>query len=282
MKKLVSLLLAVLMVASLAACGSKTTESAQGSAAAEPTSDGTTLKILDAEYVTEDYAIAIAKEHTELLEQINTALNALIADGTLQQVVDYYISGEGELPAFQQDVADDAPVLSMACSADFAPYEFYDGDDIVGIDPVTAGLIADQLGMKLEITDTNFDTIIPSVVSGKADIGMSGMSVTEERLENVNFSDSYATGVQVIVVPEGSDITSADDILAKIEAGEDVQIGTQIGTTGNIYSSEDFGEDHVQSFTKYHDAFQALVTGKIDCIIMDSAPAEAFVAANNG
>lgn len=283
MKKFVSLLLAVLMVASLAACGQK------DDAGTSPAPDESTakLKILDTEYVTEDYAIAVNKGNTELLEKINGALKNLIDDGTVQEVVDFYVSGKGELPAFQQNVAADAEVLTMATNAEFPPYEFYDGEAIVGIDAVVAALIADQLGMKLEISDMAFESIIPALTSGKADMAMAGLTVTDERKASVDFSESYATGVQVIIVREDSDITSADDITAKIEQGEDIQIGCQNATTGFIYASatpEDggFGEDHVQAFPKGADAVQALVTGKIDCVIIDNEPAKAFVAANNG
>ncbi len=279
MKKFITLLLAVLMVASLAACGSNNSApAAEGSADAASVQ----LKILDSEYVTEDYAIAVAKENTDLLNNINTALTALIADGTVAQVVDYYVSGEGELPAFQQDVAADAEVLTMGTNAAFPPYEFYENETIVGIDAVIAGLIADQLGMKLEIQDMDFDAIIPAVVSGKIDMGMAGMTVTDERLQSVSFSESYATGVQVVIVPEGSPIESVDQLFSLIEDGEDVQIGTQNATTGFIYASDDFGEDHVQAFNKGADAVQALVTGKLTCVIIDNEPAKAFVAANNG
>jgi len=284
MKKFITLLLAVLMVASLAACGSKNEAAPAGSDAAESeaAASATALKILDTEYVTEDYAIAVAKENEDLLGQINTALTALIADGTVAQVVDYYVSGEGELPAFQQDVAADAEVLTMGTNAAFPPYEFYENDAIVGIDAVIAGLIADQLGMKLDIQDMDFDAIIPAVVSGKVDMGMAGMTVTEERLESVSFSESYATGVQVVIVPENSPIETVDQLFSLIEDGEDVQIGTQNATTGFIYASDDFGEDHVQAFNKGADAIQALVTGKLTCVIIDNEPAKAFVAANNG
>ena len=285
MKKFITLLLAVLMVASLAACGSKEpAPAADGSAeaAAEPADASVQLKILDTEYVTEDYAIAVAKENTDLLDSINTALTALIADGTVAQVVDYYVSGEGELPAFQQDVAADAEVLTMGTNAAFPPYEFYENETIVGIDAVIAGLIADELGMKLEIQDMDFDAIIPAVVSGKIDMGMAGMTVTDERLQSVSFSESYATGVQVVIVPEGSPIETVDQLFSLIEDGEDVQIGTQNATTGFIYASDDFGEDHVQAFNKGADAVQALVTGKLTCVIIDNEPAKAFVAANNG
>lgn len=285
MKKIITLLLAVLMVASLAACGSKEpAPAADGSAeaAAEPADASVQLKILDTEYVTEDYAIAVAKENTDLLDSINTALTALIADGTVAQVVDYYVSGEGELPAFQQDVAADAEVLTMGTNAAFPPYEFYENETIVGIDAVIAGLIADELGMKLDIQDMDFDAIIPAVVSGKIDMGMAGMTVTDERLQSVSFSESYATGVQVVIVPEGSPIETVDQLFSLIEDGEDVQIGTQNATTGFIYASDDFGEDHVQAFNKGADAVQALVTGKLTCVIIDNEPAKAFVAANNG
>ena len=285
MKKFITLLLAVLMVASLAACGSNNSApTAEGSAeaASEPADASVQLKILDSEYVTEDYAIAVAKENTDLLDSINTALTALIADGTVAQVVDYYVSGEGELPAFQQDVAADAEVLTMGTNAAFPPYEFYENETIVGIDAVIAGLIADQLGMKLDIQDMDFDAIIPAVVSGKIDMGMAGMTVTDERLQSVSFSESYATGVQVVIVPEGSPIETVDQLFSLIDEGEDVQIGTQNATTGFIYASDDFGEDHVQAFNKGADAVQALVTGKLTCVIIDNEPAKAFVAANNG
>ena len=285
MKKFITLLLAVLMVASLAACGSNNSApAAEGSAeaASEPADASVQLKILDTEYVTEDYAIAVAKENTDLLASINTALTALIDNGTVAQVVDYYVSGEGELPAFQQDVAADAEVLTMGTNAAFPPYEFYENETIVGIDAVIAGLIADELGMKLEIQDMDFDAIIPAVVSGKIDMGMAGMTVTDERLQSVSFSESYATGVQVVIVPEGSPIETVDQLFSLIDEGEDVQIGTQNATTGFIYASDDFGEDHVQAFNKGADAVQALVTGKLTCVIIDNEPAKAFVAANNG
>ena len=283
MKKFITLLLAVLMVASLAACGSKEpAPAADGSAEGEAAASGVQLKILDSEYVTEDYAIAVAKENTDLLDSINTALTALIDNGTVAQVVDYYVSGEGELPAVQQDVAADAEVLTMGTNAAFPPYEFYENETIVGIDAVIAGLIADQLGMKLDIQDMDFDAIIPAVVSGKVDMGMAGMTVTDERLESVSFSESYATGVQVVIVPEGSPIETVDQLFSLIDEGEDIQIGTQNATTGFIYASDDFGEDHVQAFNKGADAVQALVTGKLTCVIIDNEPAKAFVAANNG
>lgn len=182
---------------------------------------------------------------------------------------------------------DDSKTLVMATNATFPPYEYYEGSEMVGIDVEIAQAIADKLGMELEITDMDFNAILGAVSSGKADMAMAGLSVTPDRLQEVDFSDSYCTGIQVMIVPEGSDITCADDILAKIEAGEDFQIGCQIATTGYIYASDTvenggFGEDHVQAYPAGADAIAALMSGKLDCVIIDNEPAKAFVAQNDG
>ena len=173
-------------------------------------------------------------------------------------------------------------VLTMATEATFPPYEFYDGDKIIGIDVEVAGAIAEKLGMELEVTDIAFDSIIPGVQTGKYDIGMAGMTVTEERLEEVNFSSSYATGVQVVIVKDGSSITSVDDLFAD---GANNVIGTQTGTTGFLYATwdiEDEGLGTVKSFAKTTDAIEALKNGQVDCVILDNEPAKALVAANEG
>ena len=130
--------------------------------------------------------------------------------------------------------------------------------------------------MKLEIVDTKFDAIIPGVQSGKYDMGMAGMTVTPEREQSVSFSNSYATGIQSIIVKEGSDIKSVDDL------SSETKIGVQLGTTGDIYASDDFGADAVAQYDKGADAVQALIAGKVDCVIIDNEPAKAFVAANTG
>ena len=166
--------------------------------------------------------------------------------------------------------------LVMATNAEFPPYEYKEGEQIVGIDAEIAQAIADKLDMELEIVDTGFDSIIPGVQAGKYDMGMAGMTVTEERLESVNFSTSYATGVQVIIVPEGSAIASVEDITSE------TKIGVQVATTGCIYAEDDYGMDAVSEFNKGADAVQALLSGKIDCVIIDNEPAKAFVAANEG
>lgn len=166
--------------------------------------------------------------------------------------------------------------LTVVTNAEFPPYEYKEGDEIIGIDAEVAKAIADKLGMKLEIVDTKFDSIIPGVQSGKYDMGMAGMTVTPEREKNVAFSDSYATGIQSIIVKEDSDIKSVDDLSSS------TKIGVQLGTTGDIKAKDDFGADAVAEMDKGADAVQALIAGKVDCVIIDNEPAKAFVKANEG
>ena len=165
--------------------------------------------------------------------------------------------------------------LTMATNAEFPPYEYVEGDKIVGIDAEIAALIADKLGMELEIVDVAFDSIIPGVQSGKYDMGMAGLTVNEERLEKVNFSTSYATGIQAVIVKEGSDIKSIDDLAGK-------KIGVQTSTTGDIYATGDYGEDAITRYDNGAVAVQALLADKVDCVIIDNEPAKSYVAANEG
>lgn len=170
---------------------------------------------------------------------------------------------------------DQKKTLIMATNAYFPPYEYYDGENIVGIDAEVAKAIADKLGMELVIEDMEFNAILAAVQSGKADMGMAGMTVKPERLESVNFSDSYAKGVQVVIVKEDSDITSPDDLAGK-------KIGVQLSTTGDSYASEDFGDENVEKYSKGAEAVVALTQGKIDAVIIDNEPAKSFVKANEG
>ena len=178
------------------------------------------------------------------------------------------------------------PELHMGTNANFPPYEYHeyvdDVDTIVGIDAEVAAAIADYLGYELVIDDMEFGAIITAVQTGKIDFGMAGMTVTEERLESVNFSSTYATGIQVIIVKEGSAITSVDDLFAE---GANTIIGVQESTTGDLYCTwdiEDEGLGTVERFKNGADAVQALVTGKVDCVVIDNEPAKAFVATNEG
>ena len=264
MKKIVALLLVAVLAFSLTACGSKKV----------------TLKILDTAYTTEDYAIAFAKGNTELSGKVNAALEELIKDGTVQKVIDKYISGTANDLKFQQNAAGKAE-LRMATNAEFPPYEYHENDQILGIDAEVAAAIADKLDMKLVIEDMAFDSILPAVQSGKCDMGMAGLTVTEDRLLNVDFSTSYATGIQVVIVPEDSPIKSVDDLFTD---GAKNRVGVQNATTGDIYATgdiEDAGFGTIERYAKGADAIQALVAGKIDCVIIDNEPAKAFVATNN-
>ena len=193
--------------------------------------------------------------------------------------------------------------LKMATNAYFPPYEYYDGDKIVGIDADIAQAIADKLGMELVIEDMEFNSIISAVQSGNVDFGMAGMTVTEDRLKNVDFSESYATGVQVVIVKADSDYQKPEDLTGK-------KVGVQLATTGDIYASASveeggYGEENVEKFSKGADAIialkqdkidaanvtqynngslavEALVNGQIDAVIIDNEPAKEFVKANDG
>ena len=170
--------------------------------------------------------------------------------------------------------------LVMSTNAAFPPYEMTtDSGDFEGIDVEIAGAIAEKLGLELVIDDMDFDSALLAVQQGKSDIVMAGVSVTEDRLLVMDFSDSYATGIQVVIVKEGSDVTM-DNLGEKM-------IGCQRGTTGYIYASDTpenggYGEDHVTAFDNGASAVQALLNDQVDCVIIDSAPAQEYVKANPG
>ena len=170
-------------------------------------------------------------------------------------------------------------VLKMATNAYFAPYEFYQGEKIVGIDAEIAEAIAKKLDMELVIEDMAFDSILTAVQNGTVDFGMAGMTVRPDRLEKVNFTTSYAKGVQAIIVKEDSAITHVDDLYAD---GATYKVGVQLGTTGDAYSTDDFGEERVTQYTTGNEAVAALLKGDVDCVIIDNQPAKAYVANNKG
>ena len=159
--------------------------------------------------------------------------------------------------------------LVMATNAEFPPYEFYEGDKIVGIDAEFAEAIAEKIGMELEIEDMAFDSILSAVQSGKADIGVAGITVDDTRKKQVDFSDTYYTGRQVIIVTEDSEIAGPEDLAEK-------KIGVQQGTTGDIYTTDEFGDEFIERFNKGMEAVQALSQGKIDAVVIDDQPAKTF------
>ena len=235
-KQFMALMMAAVMVGSLTACGSSTKETT--AAAAETTA-------------------AQAAETTAAQAAETTAAQA--AETTA-----------AEAPA------ENGGVLVMATNAEFPPYEYHDGGEIVGIDVEIAGAIAEKLGMTLEIEDIAFDSIIPEVVSGKADMGVAGMTVSEDRLKNVDFSDTYTTASQVIIVKNDSEISGPDDLAGKY-------IGVQLGTTGDIYASDYEAEGStIERYNKGFEAIQALLQDKIDAVVIDLEPAKVFVAENEG
>ena len=169
-----------------------------------------------------------------------------------------------------------AETLTMGTNASFPPYEYVDDNGkIVGIDAEIAQAIADKLGMKLEIKDMEFESLVPAVKAKSIDLALAGMTVTEERKQSVNFSDSYSTGVQVVIVKENSEIKTVDDLKGK-------KIGVQTGTTSDAYCSDDFGEENVKQFSNGSLAVAALANGQVDCVVIDNEPAKNYVAANSG
>ena len=248
MKKYAAILLAGMMALSLAACGGSSSASSAKEEAAPA----------EAEAVTEE-------AEAEAGEAVTTEAAAAETAAELTTV------SEGE--------------LHMATNAAFPPYEMtsdgegYDGYE--GIDVEVAAKIAEKLGLKLVIDDMEFGSVITSVQSGKADMAMAGLTVTEERKQNVDFTDSYATGVQVVIVPEDSDIATVDDL------ANDKMIGCQDGTTGFIYCEAPveeggYGKEHVNGYPNGAMAIEALKAGKVDAVVIDNEPAKQFVAVNEG
>ena len=171
--------------------------------------------------------------------------------------------------------AGDSKELRMGTNATFPPYEYYEGEEIVGIDAEIAAKIAEKLGKTLVIEDMEFSSIIAAVQSGKIDMGMAGMTIDEERLQSVNFTTPYAEGHQVIIVKEDSTITGPDDLAEK-------KIGVQESTTGDIFCTGDYGDEWVERYNKGTEAVLALTQGKIDAVVIDREPAKVFVEENPG
>ena len=234
MKKILALMLALCMVFALAACGE---------AASDPSA------------APESEAPASEAPASEAPASEAPASEEPAADGEFTTIV------EGK--------------LTMSTNAQFPPYEMTTDDGgFEGIDVEIATAIAEKLGLELDILDMDFDSALLAVQQGKSDIVMAGVTVNEDRLLVMDFTDSYATGVQVVIVKEGSDVT-IDNM------GEGL-IGTQRGTTGNIYCTDDYGEEHVVAYDDGFTAVQALMNGQVDCVVIDNAPAQEFVKNNAG
>ena len=208
-----------------------------------------------------------------------TMLLSLAACGTANKGSDTDVPDESANPVAFTTVEEGK--LHMSTNAAFPPYEMLaDDGGFEGIDVEIATLIAEKLGLELVVDDMDFSSVIAAVQTDKSDIAMAGLTVNDERKEYVDFTDSYATGIQVVIVKEESDIATIDDLEGKM-------IGTQEGTTGYIYCSAEpedggYGEKNVIAYTNGATAVQALVDGKVDCVVIDNQPAKAFIEANKG
>lgn len=245
------------------------------------------LDVKNIELTSETYAFAIAKENTALKESVNGILADLKASGELNTIIDSFFTGEATFeytnPA-EPTAANKDSYLIVGTNAYFPPFEMYNGAKLTGVDMKLASVIAEELDKTLYIKDMEFDSLVPAVQNGEVDIAMAGMTVTEKRLESVDFADGYYTSAQVITVLE-SDTTfdnceTVEDVENILNAqNSSFKVGTQKGTTGYMYSAgdADFGYDGFTNLeTKAYDtgalAMQDLKNGKINAVILDKQP----------
>ena len=243
------------------------------------------IKMLDEELQKESYAMCVKKGNKELLDKLNAAIDKLDKDGTLESIEKNFTGSEDELgktPYKAKDVERNGKLV-VATNAEFAPYEYRENGEITGIDMQIVQAIADELGMELKIEDMHFDSIIAAVQSGKADLGAAGMSVTEDRKKNVDFTKEYTETSQVIIVKNDEPVTT-DTTVRSSEDLPGKRIGVQLGTTGDTIATEYEKKNDgttVQRFNKAADAVQALKQGKVDCMILDKLPSQYFLNQNS-
>ena len=243
------------------------------------------LKVLETILLTEEeYAFAINKSNTQLKTSVDAILTEMKNDGSLQTLIDSYFNGEATFTYENKTSAPTANDFVMATNAYFPPFEYYEGNKFAGVDVEIASIIATKLGKTLFVNDMDFDAIILDVQNGNSDIGMAGMTVTDERKEQVDFAIPYYTSAQVITVQKGDDTfkdcTTAQDVENILKSkGSDYTVGTQTGTTGYMYTAGDeaFGYDGFTTLTTK--AYQTgalamtdLSNGKINAVILDLQP----------
>lgn len=290
-KKISAVVLAALMivVAVFAGCSSKGSDDKK---ADEPATSAAKVKVVDIELSSEEYAFGVDKKQPELKEKCNELLKEMKSSGELEEISNHFF-GDGEpvaVTSAKQDNSKDQ--LVVATNAEFAPFEYKEGDKFYGIDMEIAKLLADKLGKELVIVDMAFDAVLLSVQQQKADIGMAGLTVTEERAKQVDFSDSYYNAAQKIICKADDktfDNCKTKEDVDKILKGFDksVLIGGQNGTTGQYYveGSDDFGFTKLNATWKGYAngslAVQDLINGGINYVIIDAAPATAITNAIN-
>lgn len=287
MKKFLAVALsAVLAAGMLVGCGGNSDD--EGSSG----SGSKTAKVIDIDLTEEEYAFGVDKDQPELLEQVNTFINKIKEDGTLDEICDKYFGG-GEPEAVESAVLDESKdQLVVATNAAFEPFEYTQGEAFVGIDMEIAALLAEELGQELVIQNMDFDAVCLSVGQHKCDIAMAGLTINAEREEYVTFSEPYYEASQRLVVPSDDttfdDCTTADEVVEKLnELTEDDQIGVQQGTTANYYieGDEEWGFPGLPATcTTYKNgslAVQDMLNGNIKYVIIDAAPAEAITESIN-
>ena len=285
-KKLLSLALVAAMALSVVACGGKE------EAAETPAEAAVTAKVIDVELTEEQYAYGVDKNQPELLEEVNAFIAEIKENGTFDEICDRYF-GDGE-PVAVESAEEDASKeqLVVATNAEFAPFEYMEGDKYYGIDMEIAKALADYLGQELVIVNMSFDAVCLSVGQSKCDIAMAGLTITEERKEVVNFSESYYNAAQKIVVPsnntEFDECAAAEDVAAILNEKDDTtKVGFQAGTTGQFYTEgdADWGFDGYAVEAIGYDngslAVQDMLNGNLDYVIIDAAPAVAITTAIN-
>ena len=285
-KKLLALALVATMALSVVACGGKE------EAAETPAEAAVTAKVIDVELTEEQYAYGVDKNQPELLEEVNAFIAEIKENGTFDEICDRYF-GDGE-PVAVESAEEDASKdqLVVATNAEFAPFEYMEGDKYYGIDMEIAKALADYLGQELVIVNMSFDAVCLSVGQSKCDIAMAGLTITEERKEVVNFSESYYNAAQKIVVPsnntEFDECAAAEDVAAILNEKDDTtKVGFQAGTTGQFYTEgdADWGFDGYAVEAIGYDngslAVQDMLNGNLDYVIIDAAPAVAITTAIN-
>ena len=289
MKKLLAAALCATLVAGMVSgCGSNgnDTDGSDGGSSAK------TAKVIEIDLTDEQYAFGVDQDQPELLEQVNTFINKIKEDGTLDEICDKYFGGgePTEVQSAELDTSKDQ--LVVATNAAFEPFEYTKGDAYLGIDMEIAALLAEELGQELVIQNMDFDAVCLSVGQHKCDIAMAGLTVNEEREEYVTFSDSYYSASQRLVVPSDDtnfdDCTTADEVAAKLgELTADDKIGVQQGTTANYYvnGDEEWGFPGLPAecvtYKSGSLAIQDMLNGKVNYVIIDAAPADAIRKAIN-
>lgn len=250
------------------------------------------VKVIEIKLTDEDYAFAVNKEDSKLLEDVNKILAEIKADGTLEGILDKYFKGEKVegITSAKKDASKDQ--LVVATNAAFPPFEYTIGDKYAGVDMEIAKVLADRLGKELVIDNMEFDSVVLSVNSGKSDIGMAGLTVTEKRKESVDFTETYFNASQMVIVRE-SDTTfdnckTVEDVENILKGMKNKKAGYQNGTTGNFYvtGNTDFGFEGFKNLTAkgFQNgalAVKKLQTGGIDLVIIDEMPAKSIVASMN-